>query len=132
MDKYYLAPTEWTPEILLDYDAGFLEIKGRSVPENADIIFKEMLDWVDRYTENPAPTTRVSLAVEYINSATTRTLIDFFKKLKALNKAEKTKMTVEWMYEEDDTDMLDLGKDFQELLDIPTDFIAVERLNSFK
>ena len=50
MEKYAIEGTPKTPTISFDIQAGVLEIKGRSIPENSIEFYKPMIDALDKYS----------------------------------------------------------------------------------
>ena len=120
--------TPKTPTIMLDEQQGILELSGRSIPENSIEFYKPILDWIEGYSANPKPETRVNIRLEYFNTSSSKCILDFFKKLETLSKGGKTKVSVHWHYEEDDEDMQEAGEDYQSIIEIPFNLIAVQEL----
>ena len=46
-------------------------------------------------------------------------LLDIFRKLEPLQKDAKSQVTVTWLYEEDDEDMMEAGEDYQTIVKLP-------------
>lgn len=126
MEKYAVKGTEKTPEITLDYDSGRMEIRGKSVPEDSFKFFEAMNKWIDGYVENPRKETELNVALEYFNTSSAKVLLEVFKKLNQLDKAGKSAIRINWVYEEDDDDMLEAGHDYQRTIDVPLNFVAIE------
>ncbi|HLP11313.1 MAG TPA: DUF1987 domain-containing protein [Flavobacteriales bacterium] len=120
--------TPKTPTITLDEQQGLLELSGRSIPENSIEFYKPILDWIEAYGSNPKPETKVNIKLEYFNTSSSKCILDFFKKLETLSKGGKTKVAVNWHYEQDDEDMQEAGEDYQSIIEIPFSLIAVEEL----
>lgn len=120
--------TPKTPTILLDENQGLLELSGRSIPENSIEFYKPILDWIEAYGASPKAETKVNIKLEYFNTSSSKCILDFFKKLETLAKGGKTKVAVNWHYEEDDEDMQEAGEDYQSIIEIPFSLIAVEEL----
>ncbi len=51
MDKLEIIGTAKTPTVEFSSETGVLELKGRSIPENAIDFFKPLVDWLDDYTK---------------------------------------------------------------------------------
>jgi hypothetical protein len=64
-----LEPTPKTPQVDLNNLTGELILSGRSIPENAALIYDGIMKWVLEYIENPRPTTNLRLNLEYFNTA---------------------------------------------------------------
>ncbi len=126
MDKLEIQGTAKTPSIVFDPNEGRLEIKGRSIPENAIDFFKTLVDWLDEYAKNPKEMTEANIQLEYFNTSSSKCILDIFKKLESINKQEGKNVVINWYYEEDDEDMLEAGEDYQSILKIPFKMIEIE------
>jgi hypothetical protein len=100
------------PGIVYYPDTNTLNMYGRSIPENPEMIFKRLNDWISRHFEkNDA--LNVELMLEYINSGSSKYLYEVLKKLTAyLHSGLKVK--IKWLYEEDDESMLELGEHYRD------------------
>ncbi len=117
--------TPKTPEIRFDAGKGIIEIRGRSIPENAIEFYKPMVDWLEKYSKNPAKETIVNFQLEYFNTSSSKCILDLFKKLETIHK-ESRSVIVNWYYEEDDEDMLEAGEDYESIIRIPFTMIEME------
>jgi hypothetical protein len=70
MNIIKIEPTKVTPEVL--FLEGHLEIRGRSIPENASDFYRPLEEWVTEYVARTAIRTRVSLSFDFINTASTK------------------------------------------------------------
>jgi hypothetical protein len=125
MENLTLEGTPKTPTVSFSKDAGVLEIKGRSIPENSIEFYKPLLDWIGEYGGAAKAETEINIKLEYFNTSSSKCILDVFKKLETL---ANTKMTINWYYEEDDEDMLEAGEDYQAIISIPFKMIQVEEL----
>jgi hypothetical protein len=123
MEEINLTPTQKTPLVHF-HPNGKLELKGRSIPENSLEFYKPLNDWLDVYAKSPAAETSVHVQLEYFNTSSSKCLLDFFKRLEALD----GKVTVLWYYEQDDEDMLEAGEDYEAIISVPFKMIEVEEL----
>lgn len=126
MDKLKINGTAKTPSLLFDAESGILEIKGRSIPENAIDFFKPVVDWLDDYSKETTEITQANIQLEYFNTSSSKCILDIFKKLEAVNKQDERDVVINWHYEEDDEDMLEAGEDYQSILKIPFKMIEIE------
>lgn len=129
MANFTLEGSPKTPTVLLDEAQGLLELSGRSIPENSIEFYKPILDWIEAYGSNPKAETKVNIKLEYFNTSSSKCILDFFKKLENVAKGGKTKIAVNWYYEEDDEDMQEAGEDYQSIIEIPFNLMAVEELS---
>jgi hypothetical protein len=112
------------PSLSLNANSGVLELAGKSIPERTSEFYDPVLAWIDEYSQSPKEETIFNVKLEYCNSASTRYLMDIFERLERIFKEGK-KVTVNWYYEEDDEDMLDLGQSYSVPLTIPINMILV-------
>lgn len=126
MDSIKIEGTPKTPTVNFTADNGVLEIKGRSIPENAVEFYKPLVDWIGNYGDAAKETTEVNVQLEYFNTSSSKCILDVFKKLESIN--GKTNITIKWHYEEDDEDMLEAGEDYQAIINIPFKMIEMEEM----
>ncbi|MBN2664310.1 MAG: DUF1987 domain-containing protein [Bacteroidales bacterium] len=126
MNNLEITGTAKTPSILFDAQSGVLEIKGRSIPENAIDFFKPLVDWLDEYSKETKSVTKANIQLEYFNTSSSKCILDIFKKLETINKQDNSEVVINWYYEEDDEDMLEAGEDYQSILKIPFKMIEIE------
>lgn len=122
MENFYLKPTSKTPSINFDRDKGTFEISGRSIPENSIDFYKPVLDWLDRYIDEPLSETVLEIKLEYFNTSSSKCLVDIFRRFEILYK-NGIKTHIRWFYEEEDEDMLESGEDFKGIIKIPLDLV---------
>ncbi len=125
MDQITIEGTPKTPTVNFDGNTGKVEIKGRSIPENSIEFYKPLVDWLEEYGKNPQPLTEVNIQLEYFNTSSSKCILDVFKKLEAIAKADN-EVIINWYYEEDDEDMLEAGEDYQSIIRIPFKMIEIE------
>ena len=126
MDSIKIEGTPKTPTVNFTADNGILEIKGRSIPENAVEFYKPLVDWIGNYGDAAKENTEVNVQLEYFNTSSSKCVLDVFKKLESIN--GKTNITIKWHYEEDDEDMLEAGEDYQAIINIPFKMIEMEEM----
>jgi hypothetical protein len=98
---------------------GTINLYGRSLLEFAEDIFEPMNKWLEEYMKNPREETIINISLEYFNSSTAKALVRFLTIAKNLSK--KSRLTVNYYF--DDENVLEYGKDFSDVLDIPFNFI---------
>jgi hypothetical protein len=126
METLTIEGTPKTPTIKFDSEKGFLEIKGRSIPENSIEFYKPLVDWLDKYSASPKGSTNVNIALEYFNTSSSKCILDVFKKLESIQKSGNSQITINWYYESDDEDMLEAGEDYQAIINVPFKMMELE------
>ena len=125
MERIFIEPTRVTPLIHFDPDAGLLEIKGRSSPENTIQFYQGLMDALEDFAENGTNGLTANIAFEYFNTSSSKCLFDVFKKLSRVGD-EGRDLQINWFYEEDDEDMMEAGEDYSDLLDLEFNFLEIE------
>ena len=105
------------PGIVYFIDNNTLEISGRSIPENPELIFKRLNEWITvHFQKNKS--LLVNIVLEDINSGSSKYLYEILKKLADYGQSGKD-VTLKWLYEEDDEAMLELGEHYRDTAGIP-------------
>lgn len=123
MEALDIRATNDTPKVLLDPENDIFEISGRSLPEDVVSFYQPVLDWLEDYKDAPNDFTEFVFKYIYFNTATSKLVQDILIKLEEIHEAGD-QVQVIWFYEEDDEDMLDLGEEFSENVDIPFEIIS--------
>lgn len=123
MEPLILKETEDTPEIIFNPEENIFKISKISVPEDAFQFYEPILNWLKEYERNPNPETVVNFDLEYVNTASSKQLIQIMLLLEKIG--EKSKVTVKWHYEAIDEDMQSLGERYNKLVKIHFEFIEI-------
>lgn len=126
MNTLLIEGTPKTPRINFLSQNGMLEISGKSIPENSTEFYQPVYEWLDQYGQQPNKTTSVKIQLEYFNTSSSKCLLDIFRKLEAMQKSAKSEVTVMWMYEEEDEDMMEAGDDYQTIVAVPFKLMKIE------
>jgi hypothetical protein len=94
-----------------------LELVGRSIPENPELIFRRLEEWLTVHFEN-SDSLNANIQLEYINSGSSKYLYEILKRLTGYGRSGK-KVNIKWLYEEDDEAMLELGEHYRDTAGIP-------------
>lgn len=112
-----------SPGILLDAENSVFNIEGSSYPEDAYDVYDCVLDWIKENDYKFENKLICNFKYRVLSSASRKLLYDIFL---SLEKASKNSPGIEihWHHEKFDEDILEVGQDFDELLDLPFKFIA--------
>ena len=124
MEDYHIEGTRKTPTISLRRD-GMIRFEGRSIPEDAPIFFEKVVDWIERYVAAPNDITRVDISFEYLNSGTSKFVLQILRILKTLA-VNPYSLIVNWYYEEGDDDIQERGEYYASILGLRINFIEIE------
>lgn len=117
--------SEDTPAVVLDRENEIILFSGRSLPENVNEFYEPILEWFQEYKKNPLDHTVVNFRMEYFSTATSKVLYDLLYELEALYE-KGHRVFIKWLYPFDDEDILHAGKEFDEMLELPFEFIAYD------
>ena len=123
MEALDIRATNDTPKVLFDPENDIFEISGRSLPEDVTSFYQPLIDWLEEYKDSPNENTEFVFKYIYFNTATSKLIQDILIKLEEIHEAGN-KVQVVWFYEEEDEDMLDLGEEFSENVDIPFEIVS--------
>lgn len=118
MDTLKFEASIDTPYILMDPEKGYIEISGKSYPEDTLEFYSPVLKWMDDYLLNPKAFSTLIFKLEYFNSSSYKPILDLILKLEEL-KNNDYKVSIEWHYKNADTDMKETGEEFAEVVSIP-------------
>ncbi len=122
MEDIRIEKSERTPFVSADFSAGTFSFEGRSLPEDPANFYRKIYESLVSYYREPCDVTTFNFKFEYINSGSVKSLLDFFTFIrKKFN--EGYKCIVNWHYEEDDKNILELGQYFSSLFKIPFNFV---------
>ncbi|OFX36515.1 MAG: hypothetical protein A2X08_11655 [Bacteroidetes bacterium GWA2_32_17] len=124
--SYYVDPSVKTPQINFDAQSGIFELKGRSLPENSVQYYLPMFIWLEHYTLNPAPQTILNIQLDYFNSSSSKSIANLFMRLVQISKSGKSKVVINWLYNEQDDDMLEAGEDFKSIIEIQFNIVSIK------
>jgi hypothetical protein len=124
VEQLYIEGTRKTPAVTLDPN-GLIKIQGRSIPEDASIFYERIVEWINAYIALGKETTRIDLNFEYLNSGTSKYVLQILKTLKELPQ-DGHKLVVNWFYENGDDDILERGEYYSSILDLKINLIETE------
>ncbi len=116
-----------TPEVNMDVETGLIEFKGRSLPEDVNSFYQPVIKWIDEYLQSPAKETSVVFQLEYFNTASSKVIYEILMKLDKIT-SDQSDVKVSWYYETDDEDMLDIGKEYKENLQLNFNMISIDAI----
>jgi hypothetical protein len=132
MRKLVIDQTSSSPKVILDPEKRIFQISGESRPPDVGEFYGEIMDWLKDYSHHLANTRDekdpvvFSFDLEYFNSSSARYLLDFCKQIAHVQSKGKDVM-VKWHYEDDDMDMLEVGREMSRMAKLPFEFISKGR-----
>ncbi len=124
MEHLQIARSKDTLGVDFNPETGVLALEGSSYPENPIDFFDPLTDWFTRYTENIHGSLTVKITIDYLNTSSSKCLLDFLEMLDEYHQSGGA-ITLNWYYEEDDEDMQEAGEELCEDLALPYTLIPV-------
>lgn len=122
MEDLYLKKTFNSPEVEFKSDAGELSLEGRSIPEDPGEFFELLIDWINEYFLKPAEKTVMNIRLEYINSGSSKYMLEVLRIMKINHDAGKN-VHIRWYFEEGDESIQELGVHYEQTIQIPFEHI---------
>ena len=119
--------TNKTPDVNFNADNGILTLKGRSIPENAKILYIPIIEWLVKYSKKPNQLTVLHIKLEYFNSSSIKYIFDIMKILEKIQ-SKDTNVNIKWYYEDDDDDLLSAGEDFISITELSFEMVKTKDL----
>ncbi len=114
MQPLHIGATKSSPSVDFDPQAGRLEIRGESYPENCGRFYDPIFEMLGEYLESPQVVgLQVDMEIIYFNSSSSKAFMDFFDMLDEAVRGGKS-IVVNWLYHKDNDTALECGQEFQE------------------
>jgi hypothetical protein len=128
MNSLLIKATEDSPLVNFDTSINQFVISGESRPEHTTNFYTPLVKWIDDYENNMShkndkknPLTFI-FKLTYFNSTSAKYIMDILMIIKKIIK-KNNQTTVEWHYDSRDDDMLDAGKEFEDVVDLKFHFV---------
>jgi hypothetical protein len=117
MSNLIMKETKNTPYVLCD-ERGNVIIEGRSFPEDPMEFFEPIVDWIKKFQGDNFS---MHIKLEYFNTSTCKYLLTLLQIV--IRKVDREHLSVNWYYEEDDEDTLEIGQHYNRALRSQFNFI---------
>lgn len=134
MESIQIKQTNSTIGVILNYEKHFIEFCGDSRPENVREFFDPIMVWINEYKNyvyflsnesSHSIIIKVDFKFEYFNSSSAKYIVDIIKTLNSIVVSNnKIVLNLNWCYEKEDNDILDSGKEFIKITEIPMNLIS--------
>jgi hypothetical protein len=128
MRNLEIEPKFNTPTIAFDAGSGYLLMKGRSIPEDPEKFYEPILTWLAEYFKDTTEQTVLEFRLEYVNSGSSKYILEMLRRLQKLVKQGKT-INIIWCFETDDESIEDLGEHYRHTVDIPMEIREVDEID---
>lgn len=126
MKALIIEATDKTPQVNFDPESGVFEIKGKSIPADAESFYGPVLAWMESYVKSPGKKTHFELNLEYFNITSSKRILFILYKLNELIDKSHD-VHVKWYYAESDDDMHEVGQDYAFMVKVPFQFVGYKK-----
>ena len=116
MKPINIAITGKSPMVELNSDISLIKIKGKSMMENASEFYRRIKEWITDYLTEGFETVRIELEFDYVNSSSTKQLLQLFYLFEDNNYTDKVKVI--WYYKQSNELILEMGEEMQLMTDL--------------
>jgi TPR repeat protein len=128
MDNLLIQDTVKTPLIDFDYSTGIMLIKGRSIPQDAELFWEPILKWFYAYSSNPCSKTKFIFEFEYFNISSSKRVLFLLYKMAEMHE-NGHEILVQWICQEGDPDMVEVGNDYASIVNVPFEIVDAMQPN---
>lgn len=125
MENLRIEGTQSTPGIRCDADAGTVEMRGDSYPENSFELFSPVIDWIEAFLADTDRQLTLNLHLLYLNTSSVKAMMDIFDMLEEAH-GNRRKVAVNWYYDEQNERVAELAEEFKEDCTFP--FLIVHQV----
>jgi len=111
-----------SPMVLADGQSGYFEVNGKSLPEDAVEFYKPLEKYAQEYVKSPKQKTTINLKLEYLNTSSSKKLLDIIGFFEALP-SQGYEVELNWYHRDEDQDMIDEGIEFAHMTSLKVNFI---------
>lgn len=124
MTEFILEPRG--DSLAIECRDGSISMKGNSILAYPRKFFQPVSDWVTAYVKEPDVQTDVVLKFEYIDTASVQAIFDILKLLKQIPDYQN-RVLVNWYFEFDDPELLEVGEIMETRLKLKFNFVEYKR-----
>jgi len=131
MKKLVIGQTSNSPRVILDPEKKIYEISGESRPPDVREFYEQIVSWMDDFslelikTGDKTEPVKFNFNFGYFNSSSGKLILDLCKIL-ARMQGRGMMVTVNWHYEKDDVDMLEVGHEISRIVKFPFEYTETE------
>jgi hypothetical protein len=118
MEQLQITRQKDTLGVHCDPETGVVSLEGESYPENPTEFFAPLYAWLKQYTQAIARPLAVNVTISYLNTSSSKCILDLFETLEDYHKSGGT-VTLNWYYDDDDEGMQETGEELCEDLALP-------------
>lgn len=110
--------TNDTPHLIIDYEAGLIQLGGKAIMHKPESIYKKLQHDIIAYCTNPNKLSVIDIRLTNISTSSSKWLFHLFKEIEK-KQSLRSQFIVNWYYNEEDDVMQEIGEDFQQIINLP-------------
>ncbi|MFA6404034.1 MAG: DUF1987 domain-containing protein [Salinivirgaceae bacterium] len=135
MESLIIKETTSTPKVVLDSRNNNFEFQGCSRPEDVRNFYMPIINWLEKFRDTKAAIEVEKHAtnpiifkfkLDYFNSSSAKFILDILVLINQLH-LNGINLKIDWFYNQNDDDMLEVGKELSEVVDFPFEYIEVKK-----
>jgi hypothetical protein len=99
--------------------SGELSILGNCFPEDPKSFFRQILDWMEEFKVKHQGEVNLTIDLNYVNTSSIKILLEL---IQGVTDNFKSKAKINWIYEIEDEDMLEVGEDLEKVTEFKFNF----------
>lgn len=123
MNDIDIKATLKTPTILFNKSENYLLIEGRSTLENPNKFYMPLIEKLKETIKPSSVKMEIDFKLEYFNTTSSLSILTVLKHLQSLH-TSKNEVVINWYYDEEDEDVLEIGKDYSTILNFPFNLLS--------
>lgn len=131
MRKLIIDQTSNSPKVILDPERKIYEISGESRPPDVREFYDQILNWMDDFSlhlskaDDKTEPVKFTFNFGYFNSSSGKLILDMCKVLARMH-ARGMNVAVNWRFEKDDVDMMEVGQEISRIIKLPFEYTEIE------
>jgi len=123
MENITIEATKKSLEV--ECSPGYFKLSGNSILSDPRKFFQPIVEWLEKYVQEPQDLTTIDLKLEYVDTASVQSVFDIMRMFKPLQDKDK-EVVVNFYFEFDDPELLELGEIMEGRLGIKFNFIEYQ------
>jgi hypothetical protein len=111
---------------LFDRKQSHLIIEGRSTTENPVLFYKPLISIIKDGIKFTKGKIEIDFKLEYFNTTSSLVILNLLKQLQSLD-APGNEVIINWYYDDEDEDLLEIGQDYNHMLNSPINLVKKQK-----
>ncbi len=118
MENLHIENKKRSPQVDLKLNGDF-SIIGNCFPEDPKSFFQPILAWLEEFKGYYTGEVTMTIDLNYVNTSSVKILLELIQNLTG---SFKSKTKINWIYEIEDEDMLEVGEDLEKVSEFKFNF----------